>query len=233
MSIERRFLHTGELRAEGQGDKLSLIGYAARWGTLSEPLGGRGGGSFRETLTPGCFARSLQSDRSDVQCLMNHDPSLILGRQKNKSLSVSEDGNGLRFRCNVANTSVGRDVFNLVRRGDIADCSFSFQVDGADGDNWTEVDDPDDPDTRTPLRTIIRARLFDVSVVASPAYQGTSVSSMNPHSVSSMPRSMMDYFPQGVPQSFPVEVRSRIMSSQSPSSRAALARQRAIALMLS
>jgi HK97 family phage prohead protease len=226
MFIERRFSKHMEVHAS-QGDEGSMIvtGYAAKWNRLSENLGG-----FRERLVPGCFQRSLQSDRN-VHCNFNHDASQILGTRKAGTLAVNEDGTGLHFRCNVAPTSTGRDVYNLVKRGDLADCSFAFMIDddGGNGDSWTEIDDPETSGQRIGLRTVSQAKLLDVSLVASPAYQGTSVTTeqnklpeLNSHNL----------FPAGVPQSFPMEVRSKIMASQNRSHRQELARQRAIALML-
>ena len=121
--MEYRYIPATELRAS-QGDEGSMIisGYAARFGVLSHNLG-----KFREKIDPGAFQRSLQSDR-DVSCLFNHSPSAILGRKKNGTLAVSEDGRGLKFRCNVANTTTGRDVYNLIKRNDISDCSFAFEI---------------------------------------------------------------------------------------------------------
>lgn len=208
--MERRFFRTGvELRAS-QGDEGSIIsGYAATFDNVSFPLAG-----FRERLARGCFARSLQSDRSDVMCLMNHDPSLVLGRQRNRTLSLAEDAKGLRFRCILPDTTTARDVYRLIQRRDIADCSFAFTC---DEDSWSEIDDPDDPDTRTALRTIQRASLLDVSVVANPAYPGTSVNSADRgrHTeFNSMYRPVTDFFPTGVPSSFPAEVRAQIQSAR-------------------
>jgi hypothetical protein len=52
-----------------------------------------------------------------------------------------------------------------VKRGDLSECSFAFIVDGEDGQSFSS------PDRNGLLtRTIKRAKLLDVSVVASPAY---------------------------------------------------------------
>ena len=211
--LERRFFKTGtELRGESMGDELSVIGYASVWNSLSEPLG-NGKGVFRERLCMGCFTRSLQSDR-DVKALFNHDPSLILGRKRNGTLTLAEDGHGLRFKALLPNTTVARDVYNLIQRRDISDCSFAFEC---NEDQWDDCEDPDNADSRVARRTILSANLLDVSVVASPAYKSTSVNIGSQATApldkvwgDPTPRSMEAFFPEGVPQSFPAEVRSRI-----------------------
>ena len=52
--LERRFVHSVELRAS-QGDEGSMIisGYAARFGTMSENLGGRGNSTGRQFSVSG------------------------------------------------------------------------------------------------------------------------------------------------------------------------------------
>lgn len=177
---ERRF--AGELRADSQGDELSLVGYASVFNSQSEDLGG-----FRETVLPGAFARSLR-EGSDVKCLMNHDPSLVLGRTKNNTLTLNEDGRGLAFRCILPPTSTARDLYSLVKRGDIDSCSFAFipkeqsweDLRSENGDLYSS-------------RKLHDVDLLDVSAVTNPAYPSTSL----------MARSL---FPDGAP----IEVRSAL-----------------------
>jgi len=222
MDLERRFFSKVELRADSQGDEMSISGYAARFDKLSERLGNN---SFREIIKPGAFKRSLQSDR-DIACLLNHDPNFLLGRKKNGSLRVKEDDKGLFFRCSVANTTVGRDTFALIKRGDLDSCSFSFEVDPDGGQDWTE--EIDDPEThqRISLRKILRvSALHDCSVVQRPAYPDASVSADDLNSLSRC-------WPMGLPQSFGAELRSQILGPVRDG-RADAARQRVISLMLS
>jgi Escherichia/Staphylococcus phage prohead protease len=222
--VERRFSSAVELRADGQGDELSVSGYAARWIPVrSDNLGG-----FREELKPGCFTRSLQSDR-DIKVLLNHDPNMILGRKKNGSLTISEDARGLKFRCNIANTSVGRDVYRLIQRNDLSDCSFAFSVDGDDGEQWSECDD-EETNSRVGLRTISRAKLYDVSFVGSPAYPSTSVTASSMPQLNSLTRDMTVLFPHGIPRSFSPEIRSNILRNNFTRSNSS--RQKLMSLIL-
>lgn len=167
--VEKRTLRGTQLRAESQGDEMALVGYAASFNCPSADLGG-----FREIIAPGAFTRSLAA-KNDVRCTFNHDPSKILGRTKSGTLTLEEDSYGLKFRCELDGTSAtARDVYGMIKRGDISDCSFAFTVEQADQD-WADV-----ADERGKLilqRTLRNLDLFDVSAVTYPAYQtGTAVS---------------------------------------------------------
>lgn len=162
MKIERRFLH--ELRAESQGDEMSLVGYASKFGAQSQDLGG-----FRETVMPGAFARSIR-EGADVKFLMNHDPSMIMGRTKNKTLTLGEDETGLRFKVTLPKTQAARDLHALVSRGDIDQCSFAFTV-----KDQTWSDERDGNGDMYASRLLNDVDLMDVSAVTYPAYLDTEV----------------------------------------------------------
>jgi HK97 family phage prohead protease len=154
--IERR-VHRETLEPR---EKRAVAGYAAVFN--EETLIGDERWGFREVIMPGAFAQSL--DR-DVRLLFNHDPNLVLARTANGTLRLVEDRRGLRFEAEVAETQWGEDVLQLVRRGDVDQASFAFEV---EEEEW-------DTSSRPPLRTIKRAKLWDVSVVTFPAYESTSV----------------------------------------------------------
>jgi|GEM_PF-2022692 len=192
MKIERRFLH--ELRAEGQGNEMSLVGYAAKFGTQSEDLGG-----FRETVMPGAFARSLR-EGADVKCLMNHSADLVMGRTKNGTLKLEEDATGLRFRCVLPNTQAARDLHTLVARGDVDACSFAFT---ARGQSWEDV--RSENGDMYASRKLHDVDLQDVSAVTYPAYPQTEVHSRSEAQEFEFRKFI---FPEGEP----VEIRSSINS---------------------
>jgi uncharacterized protein len=167
-AVERR-TSFAELRVgDSQGDEMALVGYAAQFNTLSSDLGG-----YREQIAPGAFRRSLASADSDVKCLAQHDPSQILGRQKNGTLTCSEDSRGLKFRCSLnPKSQFHRDIYEAVKSGLLDACSFAFTV-GEDGESW---DDAEENGVRFARRTLRNVALLDCSVVTFPAYpQGTAV----------------------------------------------------------
>jgi len=187
--MERRFLKDAVLRAFSGEDSGPMIvrGYAAKYNTLSHDLGG-----FKERVAPGAFARSISSG-ADIRALINHDPNLVIGRRSSGTVEISSDDVGLKWACQLPDTSYARDLYTLIKRGDISQCSFAFSVED------DEFSDETDPDTgeRIAVRTLRDLNLMDVSAVTYPAYEATSVSART-------------LFPDGLPANMPVEVRSKI-----------------------
>lgn len=149
MNIEKRF--STELRAKGR----KLEGYAAVFGVEARIS------DFTEIIRPGAFRASLAGD---VLALCDHDPAKVLARTKSGTLRLSEDSRGLAFELDVPDTTAGRDMLELVERGDAGGMSIGFNVpDG--GQRW-----------RDDLRELVQVHLHEVSVVSSwPAYEGTVV----------------------------------------------------------
>ena len=105
------------------------------------------------------------ADMSDVILNYNHgSTAMILARSTNGTLQLQQDANGLMIRAEIAPTTAGKDIYTLIKRGDINKMSFSFTV----------ADEEYNHATKT--RRIKRIKkLYDVSVVDNPAYQDTSV----------------------------------------------------------
>ena len=159
LNIERRSFPLGELRASGDEGSRVVTGHAAVFDVLSHPIM-----DFRETIAPGAFAESIKND--DIRALWNHDPSRVLGRNKSKTLTLTEDDRGLAFEMDVAETGVGNDALVSIRRGDVDEMSFGFIT---IEDEWTQ--EPDE----LAIRTLVKVRLLDVSPVAFAAYPDTDV----------------------------------------------------------
>jgi uncharacterized protein len=144
-----------EIREESDG--MHFTGYAALFDSPSEPL------PFTERIAKGAFKRSLRS-RNDIKFLWNHDSGEILGSTRARTLTLSEDDRGLKVEGMLPNTSRGRDVAELLRRGDVDAMSFGFSVPQG-GDTWSNDGSE---------RTLKSVRLHEVSVVAWPAYTATA-----------------------------------------------------------
>jgi uncharacterized protein len=180
--MEKRFLAT-EVRAKRNGEKLTITGYAARYNVLSGDLGG-----FRERIASGAFKRILATN-PDVVCLINHSDNAVLGRTTTGTLRLREDGRGLKFECDMPDTTAGRDTYESVQRGDLNGCSFAFMVDDSRMCEYKEeeIDDEDEGmrgKVKRGFRAVVRtikdfANLIDVSVVTHPAYPQTSVDARN------------------------------------------------------
>ncbi len=106
------------------------------------------------------------ADLKDVPFKYNHsDNVMVMARTRNKTLELIPDDKGLLIRAKLANTTAGRDLYELIKRGDIDKMSFAFTV----------LEESYNKDTRT--RTILKfKRIWDVSAVDIPAYQDTSIS---------------------------------------------------------
>lgn len=135
----------------------TLSGYAAVYGQRTN----LGGGQY-EVIEPGALDDALSG--SDVRALWQHDPAQVLGRQASGTLRLRSDEHGLWYEVDLPDTTLGRDVLELVSRGDIDGSSFAFapgetRYDAATG-------------TVHQLRV---DRVMDVSPVTYPAYAGSSV----------------------------------------------------------
>ncbi|MBU5274541.1 phage major capsid protein [Levilactobacillus brevis] len=139
----------------------TISGYAIVWNSPSKDLGG-----FTEIVTP----KALDGvDLSNVLMLNNHDYTQVLASVKAGTLTLETDDKGLHFIAQLPNTSFANDVYEEVQSGNVDSCSFGFDSDD-DTDEWTK----DDGGNIT--RTINQVKsLFDVSVVAVPAYDDTNV----------------------------------------------------------
>lgn len=154
--VETR-VNATEFEIREGADGMTFSGYAAVFNSPSEPL------PFTETIQRGAFHKTLRS-KNDVKFLWNHDSGEILGSTRAKTLTLTEDERGLKVEGVLPNTSRGRDVAELLKRGDVDSMSFGFSVPSG-GDAWSA-------DGAT--RTLTSVRLHEVSLVAFPAYTGTS-----------------------------------------------------------
>ncbi|WP_440868103.1 HK97 family phage prohead protease [Staphylococcus shinii] len=160
MSNQKEIRSLEEVKATDD-EQMIVEGYSLRFNKLSNDLGG-----FVEEISPEALK---DADLSDVRCLIDHDSSKVLGRTTSETLELTVDSEGLYFRCQLPNTTYGRDIYESVRRGDISQMSFGFIL-AEDGD---EFEKRDDGLFKRTLRKI--KSLFDVSIVTYPAYNDTDV----------------------------------------------------------
>lgn len=157
---ETRAYPVTELRVSAEDKKApKIVGYASVFNQMSEDLGG-----FREIVMPGAFTKTLQE--SDIRALMNHDPNYVLGRKKNGTLTMEEDGHGLKVSINPPDTQWARDLMTSINRGDIDQMSFGFRT---IKDDWRIEDGQN-------VRELKECKLLDISPVTFAAYPQTSVS---------------------------------------------------------
>ena len=150
-------LRTAEVRAAGD-DALVVEGYASNFDVEYDL------GYFKETVARGAFDDVMQDD---VRFLLNHTGA-PLARTTNGTLELSVDDQGLKYRAALADTQDGRDLYKLIKRGDITQSSFAFTI---EKDTWSE-----DRSTRTITKV---GKLLDTSAVTYPASPTASVYARN------------------------------------------------------
>lgn len=151
------------LELRGEEESRHIEGYGSVFNSRSLDLGG-----FQEIIAPGAFDGVIE--RSDVKALLDHNAERgILARSRNGkgSLSLELDERGLKYSFDAPHTNLGDEVVEGLKRGDYSQSSFAFTV---ESDSWTKEEDG------SYLRTINKiGKLYDVSIVANPAYTDTSV----------------------------------------------------------
>jgi HK97 family phage prohead protease len=120
-----------ELDTEG---KRFFVGYAAVYNSRSRLIFEQKR-IFNEIMEPGCFNRVLADPKIDVILTLNHEKIYNLGRTSSGNLTLESDNIGLKFRASVPDTNLGNDTWEMIKRGDYTDCSFSFSVNPS-GEVW-------------------------------------------------------------------------------------------------
>ena len=85
---------------------------------------------------PNTLARSLRS-RNEIKLFVNHDTSRVLASKRAGTLRLSESQRGLEVEADLPDTTDGRDMAVLLKRGDIDSMSFGFSVPKG-GDSWSD-----------------------------------------------------------------------------------------------
>ena len=138
-----------------------VSGYGAVFNSESDDLG------FIEVIEPGAIDEDTIK-RSDIFATIDHDPERVLARSKygEGSLLLTVDDRGLKYDFDAPNTSIGNDLLEYLKRGDIDSSSFAFSLDKTDptAQTWEKKNGQ-------VYRTIKHIdKLYDVSCVWRPAY---------------------------------------------------------------
>lgn len=151
---------TTEFTTREDGESLAIEGYFAVFNSNYEIAPG-----MSESIAPGAFASSISGD---IRALINHDTTLVLGRTKANTLQLREDSHGLWGHIDInPNDGDAMNLYNRVKRGDVDQCSFGFDIRSEDTDiredgsiHWTIKD----------------VELYEVSCCTFPAYEATNIS---------------------------------------------------------
>ena len=144
-----------EVRATEDSEEMIIEGYAAVFNQETDL------GWCKEVIDSRAFD---ECDMKDCCLNYNHGQSKPVARTRNHTLELLVDAIGLKIRAKIIDTTEGKDLYKSVKEGLIDKMSFAFTV---KEDEWDY-----DTDTRR-IKNI--DKLYDVSIVDIPAYEGTSV----------------------------------------------------------
>lgn len=156
------FRDTEGLTVQDDAKKMIVTGVAVQFGVPSCIFEDSDGTKYYEVIQAGAFD---DVDFSDTCLRYNHDDNVpVLASARNGSLAVTVDDKQLALTAEIANTTTGKDIYELVRTQAVGGLSIGFVV-APQGDSYVGN-----------TRVISKIKeLREVSIVDHPAYSGTSI----------------------------------------------------------
>lgn len=163
MSEERKVRQIRSVSSNFQtredGEKLKIEGYFAVFNSNYDIAPG-----MSESIAPGAFKNTLAGD---IRALVNHDSTLVLGRNTAHTLELREDEHGLWGSIDInPNDSDAMNAYERVKRGDVSQCSIGFDILSEE----TELRENGEIHW-----TMTELKLYEVSVCTFPAYESTNI----------------------------------------------------------
>lgn len=160
---------------DGQEESRTITGYAILFDTPSAPLYEDEEEVIREVIAPEAVSKELL-DKSDIKMTMFHNRQLLLARSNKGSgtLSYGIDDKGVYFEFEAPDTADGDKAIELVKRGDIAGCSFAFSTRYYDR-AFVEESVVHGDKVEVTYRVKVITGIYDFTLAADPAYPDTSV----------------------------------------------------------
>lgn len=146
-------VRTSEVRAASDESGRVIEGYAAVFNEVTDI------GPFKEVIDPGAFDGRLDDD---VRLLFNHEGQ-PLARTTNNTLTLTTDETGLKYRAELADTTAGRDLYELIKLGNVSQSSFAFTI---------EEEERESSGVRRVKKV---SKLLDVAPTTYPAYNTPEV----------------------------------------------------------
>lgn len=111
------------MRIEIRNDSVLLYGYVNAVARDSRPMLDENGEKFVEQISPKTFQRAVEKN-DDILCLLNHEPSRILGSTKDGNIELFEDNIGLRAICKITDS----EVIEKAKQNKLRGWSFGFEA---------------------------------------------------------------------------------------------------------
>lgn len=152
MNQTKELCFNSSFELKGDAAEGQFTGYAAVFGNIDLQ---------DDIIAPGAFADSLRE----------RTPAMLLHHQRDKPCgvwtSIGEDSKGLRVTGQLAiKTQAGAEARELMRLGALSGLSVGMRVTG------------DAFDRQSGVRTIVKANLYEISIVTMPANQSARVASV-------------------------------------------------------
>lgn len=160
---------------DGTEESRTITGYAILFDVPSAPLYEDEEEVIREVIAPEAVSLELLNN-SDIKMTMFHDRQLLLARSNKGSgtLSYGIDDKGVYFEFEAPDTADGDKAIELVKRGDIAGCSFAFSTRYYDR-AFVEESVVHGDKVEVTYRVKVITNIYDFTLAADPAYPDTSV----------------------------------------------------------
>ena len=111
------------MRIEIRNDSVLLDGYVNAVARDSRPMLDENGEKFVEQISPKTFQRAVEKN-DDILCLLNHEPSRVLGSTKQGNIELFEDNIGLRAICKITDS----EVIEKAKQNKLRGWSFGFEA---------------------------------------------------------------------------------------------------------
>src|SRR6185312_6634158 len=109
------------LKTRSENDEMVIEGYFAVFNSETELWGGA-----YEEIAPSAFDKTLSND---IRALIDHETRAVLGRTKAGTLELKVDSRGLWGSIKInPNDGDAVNLYERVKRGDIDQCSFGFNI---------------------------------------------------------------------------------------------------------
>lgn len=130
-----------EFKAIQEGKNLYIEGYASVFGNVD---------SYRDIIAMGAFTKSITgANGKRVKLCYQHDFDKVIGKIE----ELKEDDKGLWFKAKISNTTLGKDVAELITDGSLDEISIGYRT-----LKWTY-------DEKQEIRTITELELYEISIV--------------------------------------------------------------------
>lgn len=178
MSIKRSFEITYRTKRDNDNKKI-IQGYAVVFDAWADVRSF--GESWKECIRKGAFTQSLKEN--NILALYNHDFNNVLAR-KDVNMKLIEEDKGLYFEIELPDTNQANDLYELISKGIVNQCSFAGYV---RKNLWSKGDG------ENVLREILEIDLIEITITPIPAYEVTEAEVKRSREIKGATKTNLDF----------------------------------------